>query len=153
MSKLEDSIIEHEAVMAKPYPDSEHLWTVGAGRCLEKNPLTPEEWKYLLDRKLITVSLSYEGSMWLLDRDLAASTAACERSFSFWPTLDEMRREVLIEMVYQMGIAKVREFVDMLAAIRNHDYKGAAAAGRDSLWAKQTPNRAHELMQRLEDGT
>ena len=152
MSGLRESLILHEDIRGVPYPDPLGLWTVGVGRCLERNPLTGPEWKALLDRRLISFALSNAGSMLLLDNDLLAAQQLGTRSFEFWPRLDEMRRDVLIEMVFQMGIAGVLQFRTMLSAVSRGDWAAAAAAGLDSLWAKQTPARASALMRQLEGG-
>jgi lysozyme len=153
MTDLQESVIVHEAIMESPYKDSLGLWTVGVGRCLERSPLTGDQWKRLLDAGAISVKLTNSGSLMLLDDDLKDCMAACAKAFTFWGTLDEGRRDVLVEMAFQIGIDGLRKFAKMLAAIASHDFKAAAAAGIDSLWAKQTPARAHELMHRMEYGT
>lgn len=153
MTDLQESVILHEAIMDVPYLDSMGLWTMAVGRCVERNPLTGAEWKQLLDAKMLSLKISNQGSMLLLDHDLDACRAQCERVFAFWPTLDEARREVLIEMAFQIGIDGVRKFTHMIGSIASHDYKAAAVFGLDSLWAKQTPARAHELMARMEKGS
>lgn len=152
MSDLQESVILHEAIRAKPYKCPAGFWTFGVGRNLEANPLTGAEWKHLLDAGLITVSIANQGSLDLLDNDISACRAQCEKAFSFWPKLDEIRRDVLIEMAFQMGIAGVMQFHGMLHFIEQGFYASAAKEGLDSKWAKQTPARAKELMGRLEKG-
>ena len=153
MSDLQESVIRHEDIESVPYLDSRKLWTFACGRCLETHPLTGSEWKHLLDAKLIEVSITNEGSMFLLDEDLDECRRECQSSFAFWAALDEMRRDVLIEMVFQLGIDHVRQFHEMLGFIAAKQYSQAAAAGLDSQWHKQTPERAEELMKQLETGT
>ncbi len=104
MSDLSESVTVHEGLMDKPYKDSMGLWTVGVGRCLERKPITGAQWKRLLDAGAISVTLTPAGSLLLLDDDLAECTAQCAATFKFWPTLDEARKEVLIEMCFQLGI-------------------------------------------------
>lgn len=56
---------------------------------------------------------------------------------------------ILFNMSYQLGVRGVLNFKKMIKALENKDYKTASKEGLDSLWAKQTPNRAKRLMERL----
>lgn len=58
-------------------------------------------------------------------------------------------QDVVIEMCYQMGIAKVQKFVTTLHHIRTGEYEKAIANGLRSLWAQQTPNRAKKVLNGL----
>nr|DAT62880.1 MAG TPA: lysozyme [Caudoviricetes sp.] len=58
-------------------------------------------------------------------------------------------QDVVIEMCYQMGIAKVQKFVTTLHYIRTGEYEKAIANGLRSLWAQQTPNRAKKVLHGL----
>lgn len=170
-ARLETSTIDHEAFVDHPYPDSKKLWTFAIGRCLETNPLTAEEWRYLLDHRDLTVSISYAGATWLMRRGHAACELDCKRAFAdFWLKLNDARQNILVEMVYQMSIDKVRGtpnirgFKDMLAAIRRAvaepdpekaktHWAAVEAAGLDSKWAKEdSPGRARKMMQQMRCG-
>ena len=58
-------------------------------------------------------------------------------------------QDVVIEMCYQMGVAKVQKFVTTLHYIRTGEYEKAIANGLRSLWAQQTPNRAKKVLNGL----
>jgi lysozyme len=58
-------------------------------------------------------------------------------------------QDVVIEMCYQMGIAKVQKFVTTLHHIRMGEYEKAVQSGLRSLWAQQTPNRAKKVLNGL----
>ena len=58
---------------------------------------------------------------------------------------EDNAKEVLCEMIYQMGFSGVSKFKNMIKALQNRDYKLASIEMLDSRWAKQTPNRAKEL--------
>lgn len=152
-TKLEVSITAHEEYRANPYPDSKGLWTFGIGRCLETNPLTTGEWKYLLDGGHLALSLSRAGADWLMQQQIQATRGQCARMLDFWPKLNEVRQDVLVEMAFQMSLGKVLAFHDMLQAIRDERWAAAKEAGLDSKWAKvDSPGRAKELMDRFERG-
>jgi lysozyme len=150
---LETSVEIHEAYREHLYQDSKGLWTFAIGRCVETNPLTSGEWKYLADNGHIAVSITHDGAVWLMESQLQSIRGQCMRMFDFWPALSDARRDVLVEMAYQMSIQRLLGFHDMLEAIRLGQFKRAADAGRDSKWAREdSPKRAEELMTILERG-
>ena len=66
--------------------------------------------------------------------------------------LDPVRRGILIDMIYQMGISGIRGFSRMLKALRKNDYETAADEMLESLWATQTKWRAKKLAQMMREG-
>ena len=54
-------------------------------------------------------------------------------------------QNALINMNFNLGITKLLEFKEMIAALENKNYRAAAQAALNSLWAKQVPNRAKEI--------
>lgn len=52
---------------------------------------------------------------------------------------------VIIEMCYQIGFTGVMKFKKMIANMKDINWKGASDEMLDSLWAKQTPERANRL--------
>ena len=57
----------------------------------------------------------------------------------------ECVKEVLIEMVFQLGVGGVSKFKKFLANLSTKTYHLAADEMLDSRWAKQTPMRAENL--------
>ena len=66
--------------------------------------------------------------------------------------LNATRRDVLVEMVYQLGAKGVLKFKRMLAALEAGDYETAADEMLDSLAARQTPQRWAELSKLMREG-
>ena len=60
-------------------------------------------------------------------------------------------QDVVIEMCYQMDVSKVQKFVTTMHHIRAGEYRAAYQSGMNSLWAKQTPNRAKKVLSGLLD--
>ena len=54
-------------------------------------------------------------------------------------------KEILCEMIFQMGFAGVGKFRNMIKALQSKDYSTASKEMLDSAWNRQTPNRAKEL--------
>ena len=59
--------------------------------------------------------------------------------------INDVAKEVIIEMVFQLGIGGVSKFKNMWKALDGEDYGEASFQMLDSLWAKQTPARANKL--------
>lgn len=146
---LERSTEAHEGFSEHPYRDTLRLWTFGIGRCLETNPLTPAEYRYLLDGSHLSLAITHEGARWLMRQQIDKTVRELAAELAFWPGLADTAQNVLVEMAYQMGVPRLLGFRQMLVYLSRHDYTAAAAEGLDSLWAKQTPKRAQELMARL----
>ena len=82
----------------------------------------------------------------ILEHDLKSAIKSAERLLKGCPILDSLAREIVIEMVFQLGETGVSKFKNMLKALEEGpDYKTAAIEMLDSRWAKQTPNRAKKM--------
>lgn len=122
-----------EGFRGYPYRCTGGALTIGFGRNLDSNPLTPDEGEYLLRRDLIACN-----------SDLHAIFGA-----ELLAEMGEWRRVALVNMRYQLGGAGLRSFRRMLMALREQDYTWAAAEAADSLWASQTPVRAERVIRAL----
>ena len=134
MSKesLKKRIKLHEGFRLKPYTDTLGYLTGGVGHRImpnEKVPTTEEEWMKLFDS-------DFQSAWEFMER-------FCEENNL--RAISDDAKEVLCEMIYQMGFSGVSKFKNMIKALQNRDYKLANIEMLDSRWAKQTPNRAKEL--------
>lgn len=82
-----------------------------------------------------------------IDAALASDIANCKRRLDatepWWGGLDDIRQDVLVQMVFQMGIGGMEGFPHALACMRAKDWQGAHDGMLNSKWAKvQTPARA-----------
>lgn len=105
-------------------------------------------WGYNIDDKGLPTDIC----QMLLDREISAATDDLINNYSWVSGLDSVRREVLIEMMYNLGLGKFRAFKMTLSAIENGDYKLASEHMLDSLWAKQVGIRAIRLAKKMETG-
>ena len=60
-------------------------------------------------------------------------------------------KQIIANMMFNMGRTRLTKFNKHNAALREGDWKTAAIEGRDSRWYKQVTNRAERLMKRLEE--
>ena len=126
VDSLKERIKKHEGKVRKPYLDSVGVLTVGYGRNLEANPLSDDE-----------IDLMFEN-------DFRRALDGAEGFFCY-SQLNDTRRGVLIEMVFQMGVNGVCKFKRFLDAAMAEDWQKAHDEMLDSKWAKQVPSRAKEL--------
>lgn len=115
----------------RPYKDIEGVLTVGYGHNLEQT-ITPEEAEVML------IS------------DIEKAIRELDRAFNGWRTHSETRKNVLIEMMFNMGAPRLAGFLKFWSAMRASDYKAAAREMLESRWAKQVGQRAVTLAARME---
>lgn len=139
----------YEGYKATPYPDTKGRWTVGEGTCLETNPISGHDWKYLLDNKMITVQLSGAGARWLLRGKLVADLAGLAARFPQFASLPDLVQTLLLEMSYQLGDLHEFETFDSLIAQRR--FREAAADARTTAWYRETTTRAETILKQLEN--
>ena len=135
--ELKEEIKLHEGFVPRTYKDSLGKRTIGFGHlCVE-----PEQWDD--DKEYTREELER-----VFDKDFDealknAESLIGERSINF------IAKQVIIEMVFQLGIGGVGKFKKMWSALDKEDYGEASFQMMDSLWAKQTPNRAEKLSQKM----
>jgi GH24 family phage-related lysozyme (muramidase) len=141
------------------YDDSEGYRTVGYGMLLEdpdnKGQWIPEAKSALKDLGLNPQDV-WDGKVKLTDEQmdtlftksyqLAKSDAKKVLGSKQHPAEVD---SIVTEMVYQMGLTRVNKFVKMREALEAGNYGRAADEMLDSKWARQTPERANELADRM----
>lgn len=116
-------------------------------RCATQGKLTIGHGRNIEDKGVSATEARY-----LLDADMAEAIDDLNRGTNWWDRLDTVRRQVLVNMCFNLGWPRLRGFVRTLSAIRRGDYAAAAAGMRDSLWAKQVGARAERLARMMETG-
>ena len=135
MERLLKSVKEHEGYRNKVYLDSLGKRTVGVGHlCVEDFWEDDKEYE---EKFLLTI----------LEHDLKSAKKSAEELCSDCPDLDDLAKELIVEMVFQLGKTGVSKFRNMWKALQ-HDppnYERASLEMLDSRWASQTPNRAKKM--------
>ena len=86
------------------------------------------------------------------EKDLNTAISECTRLYGeAWNDFPGEVKEILVNMVFNMGRPRLSKFKKFNAKLLEHDWKGAAPEGRDSLWYRQVTNRAERLMTRMEN--
>jgi lysozyme len=66
--------------------------------------------------------------------------------------LDPVRRRVLWNMAFNIGVEGLLGFKNTLAMVKSGNYVGAVGGMMASKWARQVPNRAKRLARHMETG-
>ena len=130
---VKDRIKKHEGFRNTVYLDSLGKATIGYGHLLTEDDDFEEGIQY--DKSLLEV---------LFDKDFNRSAYNAEQLLEGIDICDTAR-EIIVEMVFQLGIGGVSKFKKMFEALRKKDYNEAAEQMLDSQWRVQTPKRCEEL--------
>ena len=133
MSNLAERVMEHEGFVNKIYKDHLGFPTIFFGHLITPEDNYEEDKEYPKEMGEEVFELDFKKAL--------DSTESLIGSRS----VNHTAKEVLIEMVYQMGVGGVSKFKKMWAALDNEDYEEAGNQMLDSRWAKQTPARCGKL--------
>lgn len=129
-----DQLKRDEGVKLSPYRDSVGKLTIGIGRNLDDVGISVAEAEYLLLNDLQrTQDALYLAVPWVKD-------------------MDEVRRSVVLNMAFNMGVAKLMGFRNTLNYMQRQMWTSAAEEMVASLWAKQVGDRAVRLAKQLVTG-
>jgi lysozyme len=131
---LIDQLIRDEGIKLKPYRDTVGKLTVGVGRNLDDVGITKEE------------------AVFLLHNDIRAAEDAVFKALSWTSLLDPIRRAVLVNMAFNMGIAGLLGFKHTLELVKAGKYEEASDEMLNSHWAEQVGPRAARLSKQMATG-
>lgn len=124
----------HEGVRKFPYTDTVGKLTIGVGRNLTDVGLFQDEIDYLLSNDINRCI-----------RDLRSH-------LYFFDSLDEVRKIVLVDMCFNLGIGGLMKFQRTLKAVEEGRYQDASFNMLDSKWATQVGDRAIRLSEMMRTG-
>jgi lysozyme len=119
-------LVRHEGLRLKPYTDTVGKLTIGVGRNLDD------------------VGISEAEAMLLLSNDISIARTDAEK-FVWFHKLDSVRQDVIIDMIFNLGLPRFLGFKNMLHAVEMSNWEEAVVQMLDSKWAKQVGKRAEEL--------
>ena len=129
MSLIAD-IKKHEGYSKTAYSDTLGKLTIGIGFLVEALELDEDICDMILERKLIT------------------NECILQRKLKWYDDQPQEIKNILQNMFYQLHY-KLFDFKKTLSYIKSGKYTAGSIEMLDSLWAKQAPNRAKELSERL----
>ncbi len=134
MTQLKEMLIRHEGLRLKPYRDTVGKLTIGIGRNLDDVGITREE------------------ATMLLNHDIAKVQREVNEAFPWFSSLNGVRKNVVLNMVFNLGLPRFRQFKKAIAAIKAKRWHEAANQMLDSRWARQVGRRARELASMMKSG-
>jgi|CXWL01.1.fsa_nt_gi lysozyme len=133
-SKLIESIKVHEGYRDTAYKDSVGVWTIGYGTNLE------------------TLKIHQTMAEELLEIEVARLFEYFDNYAPYNTIESQVRRDIIIEMAYNLGIPGLLKFKATWAAIAAKDWQKAHDQMLASKWASQVGQRAVTLADRMLKG-
>jgi len=131
--EIKSAIIKHEGKVNKIYKDHLGNATFGVGHLV----LETDDLKEGIEYDDATIMEYFE-------RDFRQATDDAQ-IFIKGETIDPRAFGCVINMAFQLGLPRLSKFKRFQYHLNKCEYAEAADEMLDSLWAKQTPNRANEL--------
>jgi lysozyme len=89
-------------------------------------------------------SISDKAVLQIFKDDLQDTINDC-KAFDWFERLSDVRQAVILDMVFNMGIAGFTAFTNTIKLLSKGEYNAASIEMLDSLWARQVGNRADAL--------
>ena len=134
MERLTNQLIIDEGLKLKPYHCTSNKLTIGVGRNLDDVGITEGEAKFLLKN------------------DISRVAGECMYEFDWFSGLSERRKEAIINLVFNMGLSKFKQFKKTISYIEQGLFELAGTELLDSNYAKQVGNRSIRVANMLADG-
>lgn len=137
ITSLNEQLRRDEGEVLHAYQDHLGYWTLGVGRLIDKRKgggITAAE------------------SAYLLDNDITSKTYELVVALPWVDQLDPVRRAVLQNMAFQLGITGLLSFKNTLNFVKNGNYAQAAMNMQLSKWHSQTPERSGRLIKQMITG-
>ena len=126
-----NEIKKHEGYRSRVYQCTEGYDTIGYGFAIKDLELSKEVCDIILAEKIAKLQF-----------DISSK-------FEWFDESPETVKNVVTNMCYQLGISGFSKFKQTIYYLETEQYEEASVECLDSLWAKQTPNRAKELSEQL----
>jgi len=125
---LKKLLIHHEGLQLDPYVDSLGYPTIGVGHKIK--PIT------------------HAKAMELLQEDIDIATDFAMK-FRWFDKLSKVRKDVIVSMIFNMGLKRFKTFKRMITALQRGDFCTAGDELVDSQYHVQVGQRAEDLADML----
>ncbi len=127
-------LLKHEGIRLKPYRCTANKLTIGVGRNLEDTGISSAE------------------AMQMLNNDIDGIVLSLAHKYQWFRELNEVRKAVIIDMAFNLGLTGFSAFKKTIAYLTQHDYTKASREMLNSKWAVQVGYRANELSELMKNG-
>lgn len=163
--RLRRQLIIDEGLKYSIYLDTKGLATFGIGHLIKKSDpeykilqekapflfsgnLDAEDKKKLF-KNIKRITVTKERVEEVFEKDFVDHIKECKKLFKDFDNFEEELKEILANMMFNMGYNKLSKFKKMIEAIKIKDYEKAAHEMVDSLWYNQVGSRAKRLVKRM----
>src|ERR1700744_3124783 len=136
---IKQLIRHHEGLRLSGYDDTMNILTIGYGH-------------RILPGEDFSSGITLQQAKDLLDHDLDIAENAAQELIANYNQLNEPRRGVIIDLVYNLGSDGFSKFHRTIAAIEAEDFESAATDLEESLWYKQVKTRGTDDCRILRSG-
>jgi len=137
VTMIVEMLRKHEGVETHAYKCTANKTTIGVGRNVDPDGgigLTDSEIDFILANDVRRVNTE------LVD------------TFKWYKSLDAPRKDALMDMCFNMGLPRLKQFKKSLAAMKANNYELAATEFLDSRWARQVGKRAITVTDMIRTG-
>ena len=125
--RLKKQLVVHEGLELKPYKCTANKTTIGVGRNIEE------------------VGISEDEAMYLLENDIKNVVAQCQATFSWFDGLTDIRKEAIVNLVFNMGLSTFCKFKNTISYLEQGLYELAGTELLDSNYARQVGQRSVDV--------
>ena len=141
LQKLRDQLVIDEGIRYSIYLDTKGLPTCGIGHLIVKGD---EEYG-----KPVGTKITEERCFELFDNDIKSVLVDCQRLFIDFLDFPEELKQIIANMMFNLGLPRLRGFKKFVAAVKEKDLIVAAWEMKDSVWYRQVKGRAERLCKRM----
>tara|TARA_R100001591_G_scaffold49237_1_gene59907 strand:- start:472 stop:927 length:456 start_codon:yes stop_codon:yes gene_type:complete len=142
-NEMTEEIKTDEGVVNEIYLDHLGLPTVGVGHLIREHD--PE------NELAVGTKIDSERVHELFEADLYTCVAETKLLYPQFEELPAEVQKILCNMMFNIGRPRLSRFHKMKKAVDSSDWTEAANQMLDSKWAKQVPNRANRLIERMKN--
>jgi len=133
MNDIIEQLRLHEGLELQPYKDTVGKITIGIGRNLDDKGISKKEAYYLCENDIKEVTKQLQKYEWFTQ-------------------LKDVRKRVLIDMAFNLGIAGLLSFKNMIQCLKDKEFVAAANEMINSKWHQQVKTRAFRLEKMMRTG-
>ena len=129
--------MKNEGFKNSCYQDRLGFFTIGYGHLIKKN-----------EKNFLKKKYSRNYLVNIFEKDFNKAVNQYKKNYQNIK-YDQKSKQVLIEMIFQLGIQKQKKFIKMMKYLKTKKLFMAAFEMKNSLWYKQTPKRVDLLINML----
>ena len=139
--ELRDEVKADEGVKNEIYLDHLDIPTCGVGHMIKESD--PEH------GLAVGTHIDDERVNELFDEDMKVTLDECTVLYDNFYTFPDEVQKIIANMMFNIGRPRLTKFIKMREHVNNGAWNDAANEMLDSRWAKQVPNRANRLVERM----